>query len=335
MKRSDARAFGADYSAGEYTARQLTEYNRIPGVTPIQFVYRYIGYPTNPKCISHYSGRYREFWEAGIPVGLFHQVAYRDFEGGYDRGREHAQVALADARRVGWAGESHIIACFDRYMVKANFPTIPLGVVRDYVRGFRSVLGDNTGYYGFFDTMGPAVAEQWCDFYMQCGAREHHIRGIDAWQENNEQPIVMGMQTDRLELYRDMSEVFGMALSDDEVNRIAKAVWMHGATAIVGESGTTDESGNPIWSSTMENMIASLWGEEFNSTQNYPWASGAARRRSEAREIATLELLAQISSDPGITMERLKEALDESLAGLIELTGEIRIDRAPRPPADV
>lgn len=212
MRPEDVKAFGADYSAAEFTPEQLDHYPEVK----ISWLARYIGYPSNRKCISYYPGAYLAHTRAGRPVALYHQVAYRDFEGGAASGRAHAQIALEDARssRVGWDGESPIIACFDRRMASftrqgTTYRAILLDEVRDYVAGFRSVAGSVTGFYGFEDTMGPAVQEGWASFYMQCGARSAHIPGITAWQENNVQPTLLGIGTDRLELYRTLPGVFG------------------------------------------------------------------------------------------------------------------------------
>lgn len=217
MEPKDVTAYGCDYSAREFSPKQIDGY---PGV-PIKWLARYIGYPGNPKCISAYPGAYKAHTEAGRPVVLYHQIGYRDFEGGYGSGRTQAQAALADARSkaVGWDGETPIIACFDRRMPAfarggVTYRAIPLDEVRNYVAGFRSVLGHGTsGFYGFEDTMVHAIVEDWARFTMQCGARSAHVKGISAWQENNEQPLLLGTQTDRLELYIPISDIGG----DDEM----------------------------------------------------------------------------------------------------------------------
>lgn len=218
MQPSDVTAYGCDYSAREFAPQELGHY---PGVK-IEWLARYIGYPSNVKCISHYPGAYRAHRDAGRPVALYHQIGYRDFEGGAASGRAQAQVALADARSVGWDGETPIIACFDRRMPAfarggVTYRAIWLDEVRDYVRGFTSVLGyDDAGFYGFEDTMKPCCDEDWVRFRMQCGARSAHVRGISAWQENNEQPLLLGTQTDRLELYISLAELGGDVALDAE-----------------------------------------------------------------------------------------------------------------------
>lgn len=221
MQPSDVTAYGCDYSEREFTPSQLDAY---PGVR-IEWLARYVGYPGNVKCISHYPGAYRAHRDAGRPVVLYHQVGYRDFEGGYASGRAHAQTALDDARSdaVGWDGETPIVACFDRRMPAFTrngvyYRAIWLDEVRDYAQGFTSVLGyHDAGFYGFDDAMGPCVAEDWVRFRLQCGARSSHVPGISAWQENNEQPVLLGTQTDRLELYVTLADLGGDTVSEADV----------------------------------------------------------------------------------------------------------------------
>jgi len=204
MQPSDVKWYGRDYSATDWEPHVLDQYQaQNPNERPVQFLGRYIGYPTNPKCISHYPGLYQRHLEHGRPSFFFHQIGYTDMAGGYEAGRAHAQTAWNDAKsdRVRWDGESHIVACMDRYYVKAGFTTLTREGTRDYMRGFRSVLGDRAGYYGFWDSMQHALAEGWASFYVQCGARSAHVPGIHAWQENNYQPKIYGIATDILELY--------------------------------------------------------------------------------------------------------------------------------------
>jgi hypothetical protein len=221
VQSTDVTAYGCDYSAREFEPWHLNNY---PDVR-IEWLARYIGYPWNPKCISHYPGAYRAHRDAGRPVVLYHQIGYQDFEGGFQSGVTHAQIALADAKSQGWNGETPIVAAFDRRMPQftrngVTYRAIPLAEVREYMRGFVSVIGyGNAGFYGFEDTMGPCVAENWVRFRMQCGARSAHINGITAWQENNVQPYLLGTQTDRLELYIPLGHIGGNVarISEEEM----------------------------------------------------------------------------------------------------------------------
>jgi hypothetical protein len=217
MQSSDVVLWGRDYSAREFTAAEFDRYQREnPGERPVQALGRYIGYPGNSKCISYYPGMYQHHWENGRPVFLFHQIGYTDMAGGYASGRAHAQTALNDARstRVGWDGESPIVACMDRFYAKVGYTTLTREQLREYMRGFRSVLGyDLSGFYGFFDSMAHAIAERWASFNVQCGARSAHVSGIQAWQENNYQPKIFGTGTDILEIY---TNPFGGAMSAEQ-----------------------------------------------------------------------------------------------------------------------
>ena len=204
--------YGRDYSEREFTDQEFKRYMREnPQERPVDFLGRYIGYPTNKKCISYYPGMYRHHLEAGRPAFLFHQIGYGDLEGGFDAGRQHATVAFTDATssRVGWSGESHIVACMDRFYAKQGYRTLSARDLREYMRGFRSVLGDRAGFYGFYDSMRDALSEGWASFYVQCGARSAQVPGIHAWQENNYQPRIFGTSTDILELYSSWEYAFG------------------------------------------------------------------------------------------------------------------------------
>lgn len=226
MQPSDVTMYGRDYSAREFSDQEFRLYMRDnPRERPVNFLGRYIGYPGNRKCISAYPGMYQHHLQAGRPSFLFHQIGYTDMEGGFNAGRSDAQTAKADAEsaRVGWRGESHIVACMDRFYAKQGYRTLTAGDLREYMRGFRSVLGDRAGFYGFFDSMRDAINERWASFYVQCGARSAHIPGIHAWQENNYQPLVFGTATDILELYCHPSYAFGDApVTDEEIRKIAQ-----------------------------------------------------------------------------------------------------------------
>jgi hypothetical protein len=326
MQPKDVKAYGADYSGREFTPAEI---NRYPGVW-LDFLFRYIGYPGNRKCISHYPGAYRAHVDSGRPVGLYHQIGYRDFTDGESAGRAHARTALNDAqsKAVGWDGESPIVACFDRRMPAFTrdgvfYPAISLQTVRAYMRGFTSVAGSVSGFYGFEDTMRPAIDEDWANFTMQCGARSAHIPGITAWQENNEQPLLFGTSTDRLELYRRIDEVFGdTVLSDQDVDRVAAAaaakVWDRRFDVFVGDSPVKNADGVPIWNSDAGNMLASGWGNTFNPTGSY-----ASFQSLTAQNVALMAAVTALAQNPALTEERLQQMMNDAVRDNTVITGEI------------
>jgi hypothetical protein len=58
--------YGADYSAGELSPAELDQFTQYD----IRFLLRYIGWPDNPKCISHYPGSYQALTGSGRMVLL-------------------------------------------------------------------------------------------------------------------------------------------------------------------------------------------------------------------------------------------------------------------------
>lgn len=210
---SAANAYGLDYSARELSPREIDEFNRANPNTPISFLIRYIGYPSNRKCISAYPGALRAHEESGRPVMLVHQVAYQDFAGGRAAGVAHAHIAVGDAQRAGWRWDRPIFAAFDRWLnshdpKKGIYPIAP-NTVREYVAGFRSVLGDLAGLYGFWDVMRPCVAENWVPWRWQCGAESDLVAGVQFYQSNRGFVYPGGLQSDL------NKSVVGLTLEDD------------------------------------------------------------------------------------------------------------------------
>src|SRR5580658_6218198 len=90
--------YGADYSANELSPAQLNSYTHYD----IRFLIRYIGYPGNRKCISHYPGAYRAHVQAGRLVLLVHEYETNDPAGGHSNGVRMAALALSDAESIGY-----------------------------------------------------------------------------------------------------------------------------------------------------------------------------------------------------------------------------------------
>lgn len=199
----DALAFGLDYSASEVLPDHYDNVNAGvagAGVVDCDFGKRYIGYPTNPKCISFYKGAYRRFVDAGKKIYLCHQIGYNDFGGGYAAGRRHAGVALKDAEAVGYDDRLPIACCFDRFLAgnpAKGIPPLSLGQVYDYVDGFQSlVTWDRSELYGFFDVIHPAIRDGLARYTWLCGAGSNVRRGVTFWQFNNGYVYPAGLQAD-------------------------------------------------------------------------------------------------------------------------------------------
>lgn len=315
MQRSDAVLLGRDYSAREFSPQELDQYQRqFPNEAPVQALGRYIGYPTNPKCISHYPGAYKAHWEAGRPVFLFHQIGYTDMGGGYDAGRYHAQVAVSDARsiRVGWNGESPIVACMDRYYVKQGYATLTREQLRSYMEGFRSVLGwELSGFYGFYDSMRHCIEENWANFTIQCGARSDHVPGIHAWQENNYQPKILGTATDILEIYKNP---FGDKMTWEQFLEYMTRWWRF---------HSRPNGGRPTWEDgpTAPEMLAAIASKQLVIDVD------------EAEFVSELKKQG-VDLSPDVDVSALKRAFAEVLAKTLTPAAEAADEQAQPPASD-
>ncbi len=187
-----AVTYGADYSAAELSPSELDafkDYN-------IRFLIRYIGYPGNPKCISHYPGAYQEHVNSGRMVLLVAEQDTTDPAGGYDGGVAMARRALADAGSVGYPDSLPIFFCADGWLASSG---ISVATAMSYLDGAASIMGrQRTGAYGFRDFIEAArtggharwlwlagaaptdgeVAEGWPHFYLWNGGSIELTAGL-------------------------------------------------------------------------------------------------------------------------------------------------------------
>jgi hypothetical protein len=68
-----AVVYGTDYSARELSPSELDQLAQYD----IRFLIRYIRWPDDPKCISHYPGAYQAHVQAGRTVLRFQQATGR------------------------------------------------------------------------------------------------------------------------------------------------------------------------------------------------------------------------------------------------------------------
>ena len=142
--------YGADYSKHELSPGELNAFTDYK----IQFLIRYIGYPDNPKCITHYPGAYQRHVHAGRTVLLVIEHDGTDPQGGHDGGVAMARRALADARTIGYPDSLPIFFSADGWLPTLNV-SVPTAMA--YLDGAASVLGKaRTGAYGFRDFLQAA-----------------------------------------------------------------------------------------------------------------------------------------------------------------------------------
>ncbi len=141
---------GADYSNHELSPAELDAFTGYD----IRFLIRYIGYPENPKCISHYPGAYQRHINAGRLVLLVIENGTTDAAGGHDGGVAMAERALEDAGSIGYPDSLPIFFCADGWLADLG---IPVATAMSYLDGAASVMGTTrTGAYGFRDFLQAA-----------------------------------------------------------------------------------------------------------------------------------------------------------------------------------
>ena len=189
-----AVTYGADYSARELSPSELdrfTEYD-------IRFLIRYIGWPGNPKCISHYPGAYKAHVQAGRLVLLAAEGNTNDPAGGFAGGVAMAKRALADANTIGYPASLPIFFCADGWLASNN---ITAATAMAYLDGAASVVGKaRTGAYGFRDFIRAAKAGQHAQWLWLCGSAPTDAEVGQGWphiyQWNNGSISLGGMTSD-------------------------------------------------------------------------------------------------------------------------------------------
>jgi hypothetical protein len=201
-----------DYSAGKLPAAVIKSTPVGPAGEHASGVIRYIDAPNLLGTKHTNLAEYQDDVSNGLTVLMFFEVDKRDPLGGYAQGQAFAQRAKAGADYLGYNGV--IFFCCDRWM--ANQPSIPVLVWQAYLDGAVSVLGrSRVGAYGFADAMDAAVGH--VDFFVQCGARSVVRDFVNIWQDNNFQPYVGGIQTDRLLVLKPITQGVPDVLLSDTV----------------------------------------------------------------------------------------------------------------------
>jgi hypothetical protein len=170
-----AVVYGADYSARELSPAELDRFTQYD----IRFLIRYIGYPDNPKCISHYPGAYQAHVRAGRMVLLVAEQGTSDPAGGFAGGVAMARRALRDANTIGYPAALPIFFCADGWLSASN---ISVATAMAYLDGAASVVGRaRTGAYGFRDFIGAARAGGHARWLWLCGSAPTNAEVAQGW----------------------------------------------------------------------------------------------------------------------------------------------------------
>lgn len=187
-----------DYSAGHLSGPTVLNAAVGPNGEHATGALRYIDDITNPSLVrtKHVTrAEYQSLQAAGVAMpAMFMEVSTLDPLGGYAQGQAYARRALAGADYLGFTGT--ILMCADRWLYNPPNVTIPVASWQAYLDGAVSVLGDRAGGYGFSDAADAARGH--VNHFVQCGSRSAVRSWVNGWQDNNIQPLVGGIQTDRI-----------------------------------------------------------------------------------------------------------------------------------------
>ncbi|WIX75446.1 DUF1906 domain-containing protein [Amycolatopsis carbonis] len=184
-----------DYSSSKLSAAKILATPVGPDGEHPSGVIRYIDAPNRLGTKHTNTTEYNDHRAAGLGIAMYFEVGKNDPMGGFAQGQEYGRRALAGANLLGFPGV--VFFCADRWFTSPGFPTITPALWRGYLDGAVSILGrGRTGAYGFSDAIDAAVGH--VDYFVQCG-RQSEVRDfVHGWQDNNVQPQVDGIQTDRV-----------------------------------------------------------------------------------------------------------------------------------------
>lgn len=188
-----------DYSAAPLDGQTIARAQVGPNGEHATGALRYIDDISNPQLVrpKHITkAEYASLRAAGIALdAMYMEVGVDDPLGGYTAGQANARRAHAGADWLGWQGK--VLFCCDRWFNAQGRTPITVRAWQDYLDGAVSVLGRSVaGGYGFADAIDAARGH--VDFAVQCGARAAVRPWVNGWQDNNFQPTVGGISTDRV-----------------------------------------------------------------------------------------------------------------------------------------
>jgi hypothetical protein len=305
-----------DYSAGKLSAAVIEATAVGPQDEHPSGVIRYIDSP-NRLGTKHTSlAEYQDHVRNGLTVLLFFEVGTSDPLGGYAQGQAYAQRALAGANYLGYNGP--IIFCCDRWMSgdpARGIPGVPVSVWQAYLDGAVSILGrGRVGAYGFGDAMDAARGH--VDLFVQCGARSVVRDFVHIWQDNNVQPFVGGIQTDRLLVLKPITTI--TTTQENDLTTEEHDTLMQILNQLMGP-----------WKS----WVPGASDDAKFTLVNYARAIDKNVFAQGAQISALVAAVAASTNDPAITEDKLRQIVGDAVAQHIEITGEVHIGAATPPTA--
>lgn len=261
-------------------------------------VIRYIDEPARLGTKHTNKAEYDDHLANGLKVYLVYEVNTDDPLGGFAGGQAAARRALAGADYLGYKGP--IFFCADRWFNATGKTLITPEVWRAYLQGAASIVGiERTGAYGFSDAMD--AGKGYASFYWQCGSKSALRSWAHLWQDNNVQPLVGGIRTDRNEeLLSIRVEEEDMPLNATDLAKLHDQVWY-----------------GPVYTPDPDNAPT----VQLNAAQVLWQINAAIAALAAALEAAT--------GDSNITAEAVRKIIEDAVKENLRITGTVEITGAP------
>lgn len=238
-----------DYSAAHLDGRTILQTRVGPKGEYASGAIRYIDDITNPRLVrtKHITKpEYTSLKAAGVAMdAMYLEVGVDDPLGGYAQGQAYARRAQAGVNYLGWRGK--ILFCCDRWFNASGRTPISVRVWQDYLDGAVSILGRSiAGGYGFADAIDAARGH--VDFAVQAGSRSAVRPWVNGWQDNNSQPKVGGISTDRVLILKpfNASGGGGGAVPTPGIKPTAKQMEENAMDPVIHQKTPVDDQGNQV-----------------------------------------------------------------------------------------
>jgi hypothetical protein len=294
-------ATALDYSAGRPSGSAVKSAQHAG-------VVRYIGTPGRAKNLT--KAEYLDMDRSGIGVALVYENHAGDAAGGWSAGVTAAQLARADADVVGFPRDRPIYFAVDSDQVtSANF-----AAVSSYLDGAASVLGsaDHVGVYGEFDVIERNVGSH-ARFGWQTAAWSGGRRsGKAALFQRIGTAFVGGIACDINDILatdwgQHNAQENDMPLTDADAQLVARHIWY-----------------DPIWSGANPDG-KTRW--QLNASQVLD-ALNRANQAEAAKVDALIATVAKLSTDPGLSVDTVRQIVTDAVRQNIQITGEVHIGPA-------
>lgn len=159
-----------------------------------------------------------------------------------------------------------------------------------YLDGAASVLGKaRVGAYGFFNALNLAAGH--ASAFWQAGRKSDLVGHANFWQDNNTQVTVGGITCDRNLVIADYHLEEDMPLTQADASTI-------------------------------------FWGTPFDGTANFAQYLKGHIANLEAGQAGILAAVQAATKDPTITLEAMRQVVNEAVAQHVVITGEVHIGPA-------